>query len=644
MHVQQVCDFLGTAGTTIGLELAGSAIFGIIFSSVTVWTALFTCAILKKAQSAVKMLGIATVVIGLTLPTLDKNGDDSTQGRLVFLGIMCVAALGWTCARQHGRRLPPPIAAADAAAAADSNTQPLRVPAAACRLTFTGTLFYALEYTLCEQVFSLYERPVDSKELCFFTGGWGLLMTLMWMCVYTTPRWQEVVVGEIAEHDGSLPLILFLFLTHTINNGVHNYAWFVVCELESGVSTGLLMGVKAATLFLASAICFCDEAHTEQCMTPAKASATAIVLVGTGVYYYPGDLTFEHCFPRKTAAEGTRSTSGGGGGGNGNGSSNCSSNGGGGGDVATPSDLESGVRRPKGRRRKKGKGQRFGRIDSGRRLSGEDLQEELQEAAEENGDEEEGRAEDEERGDEEREAAEEGKHEEAAEQQQQQQQVRLSPSASAGHCEACGMPLAQDANLCSACGACVLLKGGAARGAFSTDGTHLQGQQQQQGLADARSNGGGGSAASLGGGVGGDAHSTPGSKERCVSLCAGGGGESASGPQEVKCNGTPAPLASPIDEDCCRTPLEPTSSLSSAMSRLSSGAVASLPPLSPLSTSPPTRTTPRTAASRARVPATPASPASDALLRARTSPLVQPAAVVSNAPGGIGGVERMSLD
>ena len=51
-----LCDFLGTAGTTIGLELAGSAIFGIIFSSVTVWAALFTCLILKKAQALVPAL------------------------------------------------------------------------------------------------------------------------------------------------------------------------------------------------------------------------------------------------------------------------------------------------------------------------------------------------------------------------------------------------------------------------------------------------------------------------------------------------------------------------------------------------------------------------------------------------------------
>ena len=86
-----------------------------------------------------------------------------------------------------------------------------------------------------------------------------------------------------------LSVIALLFVTHMLNNAVHNAAWFVVCELESGVSTGLLMGVKAAALFLASAVCFCDEDHTEQCLTPKKSLATAVVLIGTAVYYWPGD-------------------------------------------------------------------------------------------------------------------------------------------------------------------------------------------------------------------------------------------------------------------------------------------------------------------------------------------------------------------
>jgi hypothetical protein len=56
---------------------------------VTVWTALFTCVILRKAQTAVKMAGIFLCVAGLTLPTLDSADDgEDAQGQVVFLGIM----------------------------------------------------------------------------------------------------------------------------------------------------------------------------------------------------------------------------------------------------------------------------------------------------------------------------------------------------------------------------------------------------------------------------------------------------------------------------------------------------------------------------------------------------------------------------
>ena len=56
----------------------------------------------------------------------------------------------------------------------------------------------------------------------------------------------------------------------------------------------------------------------------------------------------------------------------------------------------------------------------------------------------------------------------------------------------------------------------------------------------------------------------------------------------VKCNGTPLPLASPI-ESCCRTPMEPTSASSSA-SLLATGdaRAVSMSPLSPLHTTPQT--------------------------------------------------------
>ena len=51
------------------------------------------------------------------------------------------------------------------------------------------------------------------------------------------------------------------------------------------VPTGLLQGVKAALLFVASSAAFCSTAHPEQCYTPAKLGATLTVLGGTCIYY-----------------------------------------------------------------------------------------------------------------------------------------------------------------------------------------------------------------------------------------------------------------------------------------------------------------------------------------------------------------------
>ena len=267
-----ICDYAGTVGTTVGLILAGSALFGIIYSSVTVWTALFTCLLLRKRQSATQLAGIAMVVAGLALPTLEQAQQHSS---------------GESAANDANE----PDGGAAGVAGADTEAILVGIV-----LTAVGTLFYALEYTLCERAFSLYDRPLDPKQLCFYTGAWGLAFTAVWVGVYTAPNFGAIVVDEVDARGGSPALLALLFAAHTVNNGVHNAAWFVVCELESGVSTGLLMGLKAAALFVASALCFCREQspwpnalepHDEQCMTQLKVGATAVVLCGTAVYYWP---------------------------------------------------------------------------------------------------------------------------------------------------------------------------------------------------------------------------------------------------------------------------------------------------------------------------------------------------------------------
>jgi drug/metabolite transporter (DMT)-like permease len=220
--------------------MAGSAIFGIIFASVTVWSALFTYLLLSKPQTKLQTAGIAAVVCGLALPALERSGSNAQDEWGMHIGI---------------------------------------------GLTSVGTLFYSIEYVLCERIYQLYDRPVDARQLCFYTGAWGLGFTAVWVGSYTLPRWDELVVREVALAGGSPYLLLLLYASHMLNNSAHNWAWFVVCELEGGVSTGLLMGLKAAALFFFSALFFCSDDHLEQCLTATKLGGTIIVIGGTAVYY-----------------------------------------------------------------------------------------------------------------------------------------------------------------------------------------------------------------------------------------------------------------------------------------------------------------------------------------------------------------------
>ena len=72
--------------------------------------------------------------------------------------------------------------------------------------------------------------------------------------------------------------------SHTVSNWLHNLSWFIICDREGSVSTGLIQGLKAVLLFAGSSVAFCHRQES-QCMTKHKVTATAIVTLGTALYY-----------------------------------------------------------------------------------------------------------------------------------------------------------------------------------------------------------------------------------------------------------------------------------------------------------------------------------------------------------------------
>jgi len=266
-----LCDYFGTVATAMGLTLAGSGIFGIIYSSVSCWAALFSYCILGRRLVPLQVLGMAVVVAGLVVSSLE-NDFASDGGRRVAAGSVCIAV---------------------------------------------GTVAYGLEYALCERLLSASdagnETPVASAtdepdaaeprrasgneaivEMMYYMGLWGLGLSALYTAVVVAPRWDYLVAAPVRVSGATPQYLTALVVSHTFSNWLHNLSWFIICDREGSVATGLLQGLKAVLLFGGSSLAFCDRQES-QCMTRPKVLATAIVVAGTAIYYLapttsPADL------------------------------------------------------------------------------------------------------------------------------------------------------------------------------------------------------------------------------------------------------------------------------------------------------------------------------------------------------------------
>lgn len=232
-----LCDVFGTITTAIGMTMSGSAIFGIVFSSVSSWAALLRWAILGERLRLVQLLGVLLVTAGLVLSGLDEDLS-SVEGKRVVLGIVC---------------------------------------------TLGGTVAYGLEYVLCERAL-VTDPDLTPVDFLWYMGLWGTFLISIYILVFTVPHWEEMVAKPVRDGGASAAYLVFLFSSHTVNNWLHNITWFMICEKEGSVSTGLLQGLKAIMLFGASSLAFC-HVQQSQCYTPFKGAATAVVVLGTLVYY-----------------------------------------------------------------------------------------------------------------------------------------------------------------------------------------------------------------------------------------------------------------------------------------------------------------------------------------------------------------------
>lgn len=222
-----------------GAGMAGSTIFAVIYSSVTVWTALWSRILLGRRLSYIQWGAIWTVFAGLALTALDST----TLGPAVKQGAIFISL---------------------------------------------GSAMHGASYVLSEAIMD----PNGSDQLTIPQNASiqslvALCLISIWQIFYTLPRWTELI-QESLEQAGTTPVIAIVILTSfAIANYVHSIAFYHTLKFYPGGSTsaGVMKGLQAVLVFLATHVLFCGRmGGKEMCFTSRKFFSLITVITGVAIF------------------------------------------------------------------------------------------------------------------------------------------------------------------------------------------------------------------------------------------------------------------------------------------------------------------------------------------------------------------------
>jgi len=228
-------DVVAIALCYAGNLMAGSIIYTIIYSSVTLWTAIFSILFLKRSLSTGQWIGCILVTSGISFTAIGSTNE----GRNIFLGTLMV---------------------------------------------LFGTCLHSSTYILTDYVFR-QPQPITEDLLCSLMGCGGMVLLGIYQISYTLPHFDDYVAKHVREAEGSIPVIMFTLFMIALMALLHSIAFFRVVNKLGCVTAGICKGLQAVGTMCASHFFFCSETES-MCFTWNKALAGAIVVCGVFIYSF----------------------------------------------------------------------------------------------------------------------------------------------------------------------------------------------------------------------------------------------------------------------------------------------------------------------------------------------------------------------
>ena len=205
----------------------GSGLFQVAFSSVAIFSAVYSRIFLKTNVSAIQWLGIAIVTSGLVVSPLSSN----SQGKSPVTGIL---------------------------------------------LTLLGAQFYSISYIVNEAItvgslsFSHVQRipgNKGAKEICKQVGVINTLICCVVILIDTStpslvtfplvPNRAKLIFEPIARTHTTLSSVFISTFVYIVSHIIHSYALYSVQGALGAIWTGLLQCIRACVVFFTSGYLYC---------------------------------------------------------------------------------------------------------------------------------------------------------------------------------------------------------------------------------------------------------------------------------------------------------------------------------------------------------------------------------------------------
>mmetsp|Transcript_32428 Transcript_32428/g.47982 ORF Transcript_32428/g.47982 Transcript_32428/m.47982 type:complete len:344 (+) Transcript_32428:225-1256(+) len=215
-----------------GTTLAGPTIFAIIYSSVTVWTAIFSFIFLRRPLSAGQWWGVFFVFAGLCITGLQSTaiGPSVVQGTL---------------------------------------------------MVFVGSIMHSLTYVMSESI--MENDTVSVKSNCAIQGMVGSATILFWQFIYTRHHYEEVLSYPVQMAGTTWTQVAILLFSFGFSNFIHALCFFHTLRFCPGgaTSAGVMKGLQAVVVFVFSSIVYCGRlGGSEMCFSIPKFISLLVVVGG----------------------------------------------------------------------------------------------------------------------------------------------------------------------------------------------------------------------------------------------------------------------------------------------------------------------------------------------------------------------------